>query len=99
MIGDTIKLKRNHGYFFQVQCKMHVTRRKWCDFFLCTSKDNFLERISYYKDFFHKCLEKTKVVYKEVVMPELFNRQLLSLINIEKDVKIVLSTLVSNVSS
>ena len=99
MIGDTIKLKRNHGYFFQVQCQMHVTRRKWCDFFLCTSKDNFLERISYEKDFFHKCLEKTKVVYKELVMPELFNRQLLSLINIEKDVKIVLSTLVSNVSS
>ena len=93
-----IKLKRKHSYFFQVQCQMHVTQRKWCDFFLCTTKDSHLERIPYDNELFMQCIEKSKVVYKELVMPELFTRQLQSFICIEKDVKIVVSSLVNKAS-
>ena len=45
LIDNNIKLKRTHTFYFQVQCQMHATNRKWCDFFLCTTKDSFLERI------------------------------------------------------
>ena len=37
-------LKRNHDYFFQVQCQMYCDNKEWCDFVVCTEKDIHIER-------------------------------------------------------
>ena len=45
--SGNISLKRNHTYFYQVQCQMFCTNRKWCDFLVCTAKNHFVETIWY----------------------------------------------------
>ena len=55
---------------------MHATNRKWCDFFLCTTKDSFLERIIFDEDIFAVSVAKAKVVYEKLVLPKIFSRDL-----------------------
>ena len=31
--ANVLKLKRNHDYYYQVQCQMALTGLEWCDFF------------------------------------------------------------------
>ena len=38
LAGDTITLKRNHNYFYQIQGQMAISSRKWCDFVIYTNK-------------------------------------------------------------
>ena len=41
------RLKRDHGYYAQVQGQMGVTGAKWCDFIVYTSKGLYVERIPF----------------------------------------------------
>ena len=95
---DIIRLKREHAYFYQVQCQMHATNTSWCDLFLCTTRETFLEKIYFDADFFSRSVEKAQVVFENVIMPEIFLRKLETLIQEEKDVKLVLSSLIDKVS-
>ena len=38
-------LMSNHSYYYQVQTQLLVTGFKFCDFFVWTEKDTFLETI------------------------------------------------------
>lgn len=40
-----ISLRPSHSYFYQIQATMLCTKRKWCDFVLCTKEDMHVERI------------------------------------------------------
>ena len=64
-------LKKNHQYFYQVQCQMMCTKLGWCDFFLYTTKDNFTERIYYDQDFMEGSMGKATITYKELIFPEI----------------------------
>ena len=87
ILNNQPRLKRNHMYWYQVQCQMHATKRKWCDFFLCTTKDTFLERLSFDDTFFAVNIEKVKLVYEKLIVPEIVSRDLKSTIQMEHDVK------------
>ena len=41
------RLKRNHGYYTQVQGQMGITGAKWCNFIVYTSKGLSVERIAF----------------------------------------------------
>ena len=41
------RLKRDHAYYAQVQGQMGITRAKWCDFIVYTSKGLYVERIAF----------------------------------------------------
>ena len=47
MVNDQIHLKRNHGYYHQVQLQLYVVSDSccWCDFCIYTTKDLAVERI------------------------------------------------------
>ena len=44
-------LKENHAYFCQVQGKMAIGCRHWCDFVVYTNKGISVERVSFNESF------------------------------------------------
>lgn len=52
--SKTLKLKRTHNYFCQVQGQLGITGRSWCDFVGYTEKGFHCERITYDEDFWTK---------------------------------------------
>ncbi|XP_057297429.1 uncharacterized protein LOC130629386 [Hydractinia symbiolongicarpus] len=98
IVGVDIKLKRKHTYFYQMQCQMHATGRNWCDFFLCTTKDSFVERIMFDKEFYDMAVRKATVVYKELILPEIYTRDLCYTLHVEKEVKETVADIVDHVT-
>lgn len=45
--GVSVKLKRNHPYYSQIQGQLAITQRKWCDFVIYTPKSLSIERIPF----------------------------------------------------
>ena len=97
MVNNEPRLKRTHMYWYQVQCQMHATKRKWYDFFLCTTKDSFLERVTYNEVFFAANVEKAKVVYEKLIVPEIFTRELKSNIQLEHDIRNVINEMLTQI--
>ena len=40
---DTVRLKRGHDYYFQIQCQLYCCDRQWCDFIVRTEKEIYVE--------------------------------------------------------
>ena len=68
-------LKRQHPYYYQVQGQMQIARRKWCDFYVWTSRkdDRAIERIEADQDFWTTILPKLRRFYFGSMIPELAN--------------------------
>ena len=72
-----IALKKSHKYYAQVQCEMYVSGCKYGDFVLrtCAKSDNiFIERIDIHDEFVASMIKKCEIVYRRVMVPELFNQ-------------------------
>ena len=79
---------------------MHAVRRTWCDFFLCTTKESFTERIYFDQRVYDIAIQqKASIVYEKLVMPEIFLRTLQKTLEIERDVKDTVRSLIDKVSS
>ena len=76
LIDGVITLKPNHPYYYQVQCQMGVTGYKFCDFFVCTSQDDFTQRINFDNEFWNQNISKVMSFYEKIIVPELFLRTL-----------------------
>ncbi|XP_057294277.1 uncharacterized protein LOC130622783 [Hydractinia symbiolongicarpus] len=74
VVNGHVELKRNHQYYFQVHCQMGVTGYRYCDFFVCTSKESFTERIPFNAAFWYIIVTKAMIFYEIVIIPELFNK-------------------------
>ena len=63
-VSKEITLKRNHEYYFQVQCQLGLTGLEWNDFF-CYMSDNkfFCQRIFFDKNFFQDSKDKVDVFF------------------------------------
>ena len=58
------QLKRNHDYFYQVQCQLALTGLEWCDFFSYIDDDTFFcEKITFDPEFFQKAKDKVDLFY------------------------------------
>ena len=71
VVDNKIALKKSHSYYYQVQMQLAVTGYSWCDFFLCTTKYSFQQKIYFDKSFWlvNKC--KLEMFYSKVVVKEL----------------------------
>ena len=69
-----IHLKKNHAYFYQVQCQLLVTELVYCDFVVWTNKDLFVERILPDSEFIKSCTTRAKDFYLRAVLPELLGK-------------------------
>ena len=68
----SLKLKRSHPYFCQVQGQMAITERDWCDFVVYTPKGISIERIPYDAEFWtNELLPKLTMFYDNCLGPEI----------------------------
>ena len=68
---STLKLKRSHPYFCQVQGQMAITERTWCDFVIYTEKGVNIERIKYDAEFWNKDLLPKLTAFYNCLAPEI----------------------------
>ena len=71
-VDGTLKLKRNHVYYSQIQGQMAIGERKWCDFVAYTNKGIAIERIPFNDTFWEsELLPKLTDFYILCVAPEI----------------------------
>ena len=70
VVDNKIALKKSHSYYYQVQMQLAVTAYSGCEFFLCTKKDSFQQKMYFDKSFWlvNKC--KLEMFYSKVVVKE-----------------------------
>ena len=71
VIDNVMALKKSHSCYYQVQMQLAVTRYSWCDFFLCTTKDSFQQKIYFDKTFWSVNKRKLEMFYSKIVVKEL----------------------------
>ena len=98
VIDGTIKLKTSHMYYYQVQCQMATANLTWCDFVKKKKKNMHIERINFDSGFWEIMAYKCLVFYKEIIVPELFSRQLEQDMQLNYEVKSVIDILLDKVS-
>ena len=71
--GDNVRyeLKRQHDYYYQIQCQMYCCKREWCDFIVRTNKDMHVERIHRDQIWWEQQMEKLCEFYFSALLPEL----------------------------
>lgn len=72
-IGEklTFQLKRQHDYYYQVQCQLYCCDLEWCDFVVRTEKELHVERIYRDRKWWASQLEKLREFYFNSLLPEL----------------------------
>ena len=65
------QLKRQHNYFYQVQCQLYCCDLEWCDFVVRTEKDIHIERIYRDRRWWESQLQKLRELYFNSLLPEL----------------------------
>ncbi|KAK4882859.1 hypothetical protein RN001_006178 [Aquatica leii] len=74
VINETIRLKRNHSYYYQVQGQLNISQRQFCDFVMYSNNDFFVERILVDKNLWTEhMLPKLIYFYKECILPEIID--------------------------
>ena len=72
IVDGKLSLRRNHPYYTQVQGKMAVGERPWCDFVIYTKRGISIERISFDRNFWDTLLlPKLISFYDNCVAPEI----------------------------
>ena len=99
LTAGQVHLKRDHQYFYQIQCQMHSANFNWCDFFICSAKNSFRERIYLDKGFIDKAMIKAEVLFSELLVPEICSRTVKNDMEIEKDVKSLLDGILTSVNA
>ena len=59
----TMKLKRNHNYYYQVLAHLAVTGLDWCDFFVWCPNDHHSETIYLNRDQWDAVKDKVDIFY------------------------------------
>ncbi|XP_072039939.1 uncharacterized protein [Amphiura filiformis] len=74
--SDTLELKHNHPYYYQVQAQMNVCKKPYCDFVIWNHKDLIIRRIYRDTDFFADQIPQVEHFIKYGVLPELVGKWL-----------------------
>ena len=78
MVDSSLKLKRKHAYYYQIQQQLLVTGRLYCDFVVCTFVEStpifFFERILPDEEHWGIVVPKLTKVWRMCILPELVSR-------------------------
>ena len=68
--GEHLSLSKSHGFYYQVQTQMHITRTMWCDFVVWSpTQDPFVQRVQYDVSFMNIALSKARNFYFDKFLP------------------------------
>ena len=69
-VGDCLRLKRGHNYYYQLTGQMKLAQKNHCYFCVYTFEDSFFEKITLDNEFFmNTMLPKLKAFYDNVYYP------------------------------
>ncbi|XP_065530481.1 EZH inhibitory protein [Lathamus discolor] len=71
MDGDSYALKKDHGYFTQVQCQLAATGFQQADFVVHTNKETAVVPVKFDSEFWGQTVPKLEKFYTEAVIPHL----------------------------
>uniref|UniRef100_A0A224Z0X7 Inhibitor of growth protein 3 n=1 Tax=Rhipicephalus zambeziensis TaxID=60191 RepID=A0A224Z0X7_9ACAR len=66
-----LQIKKGHPYYTQVQVQLFVCQREYCDFLVWTPSDFHVERIHVDTSFCKEVVDKSRIFFKNVLLPEL----------------------------
>jgi len=69
--NDTLRLKRTHPYFYQIQAQMFVCGKEYCDFVVWTPDNIHIERVQPDQLFWNEARRKAETFFKSAILPEL----------------------------
>ncbi|XP_077516907.1 uncharacterized protein LOC144127829 [Amblyomma americanum] len=72
-VNGVVQLRRQHGYFYQVQTQMAVCDVQWCDFVVWTPNLLHVERIQKDRHFCEEILAAGRKFFIHAILPELFS--------------------------
>lgn len=81
LVGNEVRLKKSHPYYYQVQGLLAITGHKWCDFVVYTAhsvpgRDLTVERIDFDEKFWEVVMLPALMYFHEwAVVPELLTRR------------------------
>ena len=70
-VKNGTKLKTTHMHYYQIQCQLNVTDRKYCDFYVWNEKDYHLEKVLPDTEFWTKIKNICESVFRLCLLPEL----------------------------
>uniref|UniRef100_A0AAY5KB43 YqaJ viral recombinase domain-containing protein n=1 Tax=Esox lucius TaxID=8010 RepID=A0AAY5KB43_ESOLU len=73
-LDKSLRLKKGHPYYHQVQLHMFVCNVQYCDFVVWTSKGVIMRRITRDEEMLRKALPKAETFFLLHVLPELLTR-------------------------
>ena len=81
--NDSLRLKEDHTYYYQVQLQMKICQVDYADFVVWKEEDLFVQRITIEKEFIDDAMKRAEPFVKQGILPELvgkwFTRQKTSL--------------------
>jgi hypothetical protein len=72
---ETLKLKKNHRYYTQIQFQMYVAKVDFCDFVVYTNKGIYIQTIKFDKEFVDALVLKCKNIAYKTVIPAILSNQ------------------------
>ncbi|XP_069139431.1 uncharacterized protein [Argopecten irradians] len=71
---DQIRLKRNHPYYYQIQCQLMVCEMEFSDFIVWTNVDYHAERICLDAEICSEMVKKSSKFFTHSILPELIGK-------------------------
>ena len=68
------KLNFNDNYYYQIQCHLFVTTKNYCDFFVRTTKEWYLERISIDMEFCNEMVVQSRKFFELCILAEILGK-------------------------
>ena len=68
------KLKREHGYYTQIQMAMRLSGAPYCDFIVYTFKVLIIVRTPFNNEYFVNVIQKLNIVYRKYMLPLLISK-------------------------
>ena len=67
--GESFKLRKDCGYYNQIQFQMGLTGAPWCDFIEYTFKGMVIDRVQFDKDYFKELIKRVSEFYFKHFLP------------------------------
>ena len=72
--GDSLHLKEDHAYYYQVQLQMKLCQVDYADFVVWREEDLFIQRIGVEREFIDDAMQRAEPFVKLGILPELVGK-------------------------
>ena len=74
LVNGKPELKREHGYYIQIQMAMGLSGAPYCDFIVYTFKGLIIVRTPFNNEYFVNVIQKLNIFYRKYMLPLLISK-------------------------